>query len=158
MSCSGLTHHNKLANSVISNRVTLLLQSVLRMLSIINDWHVVPINIWWARNQYSYNPQLIPYSLEGFHDNLHGHKLRPKHRHLYRGLILGEPLNRRSFQEDKKSWARPPCLLLSRVVAIDILTQVNWLSPFLRGFRWDSLLLIPIKILPLTLLTIIRFN
>ena len=42
-----------------------------------NNRHVVPINILWDKNWYSYNPQIIPYPSEGLHENLHGHKLRP---------------------------------------------------------------------------------
>ena len=57
-----------------------------------------------------------------------------------------------------KTGARPNFLLFSRVVAINIPTQINYLSPFLRGVWGNSLLEIPIKILPLTLLKIIHVN
>ena len=108
---------------MISNRVTLLLQTGLRKLIIMNDQHVVTLDIRWATNLYSNHPQLILYSNKFLHENLHGQKLRLKHRFIYCDLLLGEPLDQRSVKEDEETRAGHPCLLFSCVVMLLGTTQ-----------------------------------
>ncbi len=96
-----------------------LLQYWLRTLSIVNNWHVVTVNVRGAGQRDSHHSELVPYASQRFHPLLHGNKFGTKHISLDGGLFLGVPIDWSHIQVDDETTSRTSRSLISRMIWVD---------------------------------------
>jgi hypothetical protein len=88
-----LSHSNRLAYRMVENRFWLLLQDRLRSLGVMNNRHVLPINICGATQGHTHHYQLVAEATTGLNPILRRNKLSSKDTSLHSWLTPGEPHN-----------------------------------------------------------------
>ena len=84
---------HRLVDSMIRNCIALLLKCLLWVWGIIDNWHVITVNIWGTRCWNTHHHQLLSDGTQYVHSNLHSYKLCAKYWCFTFRLFLWIPIN-----------------------------------------------------------------
>ena len=87
-----LNHYNRLPHCMIENRVVFLPQDWLQSLSIINNRHVITVNIGQPSHWHTHYSNIVSESMEWIHSGIYCYKLRSKDRDLDSWFLLRQPI------------------------------------------------------------------
>ena len=118
VSSQGSSHCYQFTHSVVTDQVRLLPQIRLWALCIMDNWHIIIIDICWTTYSHTHHPKLVVYSTHSFHPLLHCHKLCSKQRGFYRCLHLGKPVHKRRIYINKVACLGPSRSLIRGVVRV----------------------------------------
>ena len=126
-------HRDRFSYGVVTYRVRLLFQSRFGSLHIVNNRHVITVNIGRVWNLNSHHAQLVAKTTERFHALLHCNKLRAKDTGFNRSLLLREPDDRCHIQVNDKTCTRATRQFVPCVIRINVHSEINVLSTGLRS-------------------------
>ena len=126
------THCNILPHCMIENGVVFLPQDWLQSLSIINNRHVITVNIGWSSQWHTHHSKIIYDSTEWFNSSIHWYKLIPKEGYLNIGLLLRQQSDQCNIHVDQKTSLWTFSCLVPGIVTIYHNSNINFFTPWLK--------------------------
>jgi hypothetical protein len=78
MSREGLAHGNQLLDCMIVNQVALFFEHGFRLLHVVDNQHIVDVNVGGTRDPHIHHAQFLLQSPQQLHPNFHCYKLSSK--------------------------------------------------------------------------------
>ena len=119
MSRQTFFHCDSFPHEEIANTARLLLQTRFRPGGVVDDRHVVTVNIGGSVHRDTHHAQLVPDAAQGFDALLHGNKLHANDSAFNSGLFLGVLAYQGLIQEDQTASAGTTIRLVPGVVRVN---------------------------------------
>ena len=120
-------------NPITSAQPISLLQRRFGMLGVVNNRHVITVNVGWAHKLHSHQSQFVAKASQSFHTLFYGHEFGSKDASLNSGLFLREPDDGRHIQYNDKAHSRLTCYFVPCMIRVDEHAEIDVLAPWSEG-------------------------